>query len=301
MVFDDVNVTQGAYGVRLTTSGAGSTTMTNMELYDQTQSGLVLAGSTGLTFGGEIVQSATSGINVLSSSSVDWAFDSLMVRDSSVGMNHAGSGDVRMLDSTFQDNTNDMTIGSGTMTYVSAITDQAVSQTVNVNGAGEFSRNRRYDVTQTDSSAAPDVNLKLLDADMRLISTAKTGSTGVAEDMEFTAYTVDYTGHQANLAGMTLAGVHVNEYTSSSRDFRYIMEAVTLADVPTNADTIDMVESVDASIADTSSSYNNLRSCSNVGYGNASTVGSLTQYDTMLWLGSRMTRLSNGSRLQLHG
>ena len=58
MVFDDVNVTQGAYGVRLTTSGAGITTMTNMELYDQTQSGLVLVGSTGLTFGGEIVQSA---------------------------------------------------------------------------------------------------------------------------------------------------------------------------------------------------------------------------------------------------
>ena len=96
-----------------------------------------------------------------------------------------------------------MTIGSGTVTYVEGtITDQAVSQTVNVNGAGEFSRNRLYDVTlEADSSAAPDVNLKLLDADMRLVATAKTGSTGVAEDMEFTAYTVDYIGHQAkNLA-----------------------------------------------------------------------------------------------------
>ena len=285
MNFDDVNVTQGSYGVRLTTSGAGSTTMTNMELYDQSQTGMVLAGSTGLTFGGEIVQSATSGISVLSSSSVDWSFDNLMVRDSAIGMNHAGTGDVRMVDSTFQDNTDDMTIGAGTVTYVEGtIADQAVTQTVNVNGGGEFSRNRLYDVGLLVDNIDPasGVNLKLLDSDMRLVATATTDSVGAALDMEFTAYTVDYSGHQAkNLAGMTLAGVHDYEYTSTSRDFRYIMETVTLADVPTNADTINMVDSVDIHVCYryTSSSYDNMRSCSNVGSGSSDTVGSLTQYD----------------------
>ena len=52
--FDDVTVTDGRYGARMTSSASGKLAITNADFSNQSQSGLVLTGDSGLVFSGTI-------------------------------------------------------------------------------------------------------------------------------------------------------------------------------------------------------------------------------------------------------
>ena len=278
--FDDITVTDGRYGARMTSSATGKMAMTNADFDSQTQSGLVLTGDVGLAFSGAINSSASSAIHVTSSSSTDWSFSGLEITNSTTGLEHDGDGNVRMVDSTLETNTNDITIDDGSVTFVEG--DIGTGSGVLVNGGGVFTRARFYDVTlEADSSGVSSARMKLIDADGRAIDEGKSDTTGLVDNLEFDTYTIDASGtNNMNLAGMRVASVY-RHATGANTEFRYALETVTLTDSPGNADTVDMADSIDAHVCYRYNGNYGLGQCSSgVGYSGTSTLSSgLVQYD----------------------
>ena len=282
--FNDLTVTDGRYGARMTSSATGKMAVTNADFDSQTQSGLVLTGDVGLAFSGAINSSASSAIHVTSTSSTDWSFSGLEITNSTTGLEHDGDGNVRMVDSTLETNTNDITIADGSVTFVEG--DIGTGSGVLVNGGGIFTRARQYDVTlEADSSAVSSARMKLIDADGRAVDEGKSDATGLVDNLEFNTYTIDASGtNNMNLAGMRVASVYLHAgagASSSNTEFRYALESVTLTDSPGNADTVDMADKIDAHVCYRYNSNYGLNRCnSGVGYSGTATLSSgLVQYD----------------------
>ena len=275
--FNDVTVTDGRYATRMTSSATGKTAITNANFDGQTQSALVLTGDMGLAFGGVINNSATSGIHVPSSSTKDWSFDSLTISNSTLGLQHDGTGNVRMVESVMSLNTNDIEIGEGSVTFIEG--DIGTGSGVSVDGGGVFTRARFYDVTlEADSSSVNGALAKLIDADGRAVDEGKSDSSGLVDNLEFVAYTINAGGtNTMNLAGMQVASV----YKHAAYEYRYALETVTLTDDPGNADTVDMADQIDAHVCYRYNGNYGLSACSSsVGYGGSWTAPSgLKQYD----------------------
>ena len=284
IAFNDITVTDGRYGARMTSSATGKMVMTNADFDSQSQSGLVLTGDSTLDFSGVINSSSSSAIHVTSSSDTDWGFSGLKVTNSTTGLEHDGDGNVRMVDTTFETNTNDITIDDGTVTFVEG--DIGTGSGVLVNGAGQFTRARFYDVTlEADSSAVSSARMKLIDADGRSVDEGKSDATGLVDNLEFNTYTIDSSGmNTMNLAGMRVASVYLHAgagASSSNTEFRYALETVSLTDAAGNADTVDMADKIDAHVCYRYNSNYGLNRCnSGVGYSGTTTLSSgLVQYD----------------------
>jgi len=277
--FDDVTVTDGRYGARMTSSASGKLAITNADFSNQSQSGLVLTGDSGLVFSGTINASGSSGIHVTSSSDTDWSFNGLTISNSATAVQHDGGGDVRLVDATMDTNTNDVVIDDGSVTFVEG--DIGTGSGVMVNGGGVFTRARLYDVNlEADSSAVSGALLKLLDADGRAVDEGKSDGTGLVDDLEFVTYTIDASGqNMMNLAGMRVASVYQHA-TGQNTEFRYALETVTLTDSSGNSDTVDMADKIDAHVCYRYNGNYGLAQCTGVSYGGTNTLASgLVQYD----------------------
>ena len=250
----------------MTSSASGKMSMTNADFSNQSQSALVLTGDMGLGFSGEINSSGSSGIHVTSTSDTDWTFNGLTIKNSATGLEHDGDGNVRLIDTTLETNTDDIIIDDGSVTFVEG--DIGTGSGVVVNGAGVFTRARYYDVSlEADSSAVTNARMKLIDADGRAIDEGKSDGSGLVDNLEFNTYTIDASGtNNMNLNGMRVASVY-RHATGTNTEFRYALETVALTDSPGNSDTVDMADSIDAHVCYRYNGNYGLAQCSSgVGY-----------------------------------
>ena len=274
---DGITVNNGRYGVRTTSASAGKLDITNSNLDNQSQDGLVLASGIKVDLSGSITNASNAGVNVLGTSSNDWNFNSLTLMDNAVGLNHDGSGEVTCTDCTTGGNTADVET-SGLVTWIEGDIDLT---TVMATGSGLLQRGRQLDLTVTaDGSGVANTGVTMVDADSRRVASGETDATGTINDMIFYTNYVDAAGLRVvNLAGYQVMSVAKVAYSSSVADFRYAMKGVSLTDGPGNADTVALTDNFDARVCYswTSSSYNVLQSCSGTNY--LSTGSSRTKSD----------------------
>ena len=269
----------------MTSSASGKMEITNADFDNQSQSGLVLTGDSGLVFSGTINASGSSGIHVISSSDTDWSFNGLTISNSATGVQHDGDGEVRLVDSTMETNVNDIVIDDGSVTFVEG--DIGTGSGVMVNGGGVFTRARFYDVTlESGSSAVSGALLKLIDANGRAVDEGKSDATGLVDDLEFNTYTIDASGQNTmNLAGMKVASVYKSG-TGQSTEFPYAYETVSLSDTSGNSDTIDMTKKIDYHVCYRYNGNYGLAQCTGVSYSGTNTLTSgLVQYDAYYAMG----------------
>jgi len=267
---DGLTVNGGRYGIRMTQQASGSLGATDSLIDNQSQDGVVLSKKVKLDLGGTISNASNAGVNVLSSSTDDWSFDSLVLEDNNIGLLHSGSGSVTCTDCDTGGNAIDVHT-SGTVEWVEGEVDITA---VTATGSGLFKRARLLDLTITaDTVAVAGAGVSLLDGDSRKVANGKTDANGVASGLKFYSHYVDASGHTVvNLAGYSMMTAAKVAYTSSVADFRYAVTGVTLVDQPGNSDTVPLVDNFDARICYSwsSSSYNVLASClGNLGTGSS--------------------------------
>ena len=103
-----VTVNNGRYGIRTTAAAAGSLDSTLTNLDNQSQDGIVLASGFKMGLSGTITNAAGAAINVLSTSTKNWDFNSLSLTSNNIAINHDGSGELTCTDCTTGSNTNDV-------------------------------------------------------------------------------------------------------------------------------------------------------------------------------------------------
>ena len=274
-----LDVDGGRYGVRLGSGASGSLDLSNMDLDGQSQDGLVLAKDMTISASGTIQNAGYCGLKVLSTSSGNWQFDGLNLVANAIGVNHAGSGNVRLTDTSMVGNTVEVDLsGFATMDFLEGDIDQ---NGINVAGNGKFTRLRALDVNITaDSSGVADSPVKLLDGDNYVIDSGTTDSNGAVADMEFKTYTVDASGlTTANLAGYQLVTIAKVAYTDGSNiDIRYAMNTITLSDQSGNTASAALTNSIDSRTCYGYSSYDTMAQCSSLYYSHSRTVSGVTEY-----------------------
>ena len=278
---DGLNVDSGRYGVRLASGAAGKLSIANMDLDGQTQDALVLSKDLTLEASGTIQNAGGSGIRILSASTGDWLFDGLNIDNNGVGVEHEGSGNLRLTDTILMGNNQDVDLsGSATMEFLEGdVSQSGISATDN----SKFTRLRSLDVDVTaDSSGVANSPVKILDGDNYVIDSGMTDANGAVDGMEFKTYTVDSGGvTTANLAGYQLVTIGKVAYSSGSTiDIRYAINTITLTDASGNTASTALSDSIDARTcySYTSSSYNVMGACTNLNYQSSRTVDGVVEY-----------------------
>ncbi len=277
---DALTVNGGKYGARMTSTAGGKMTMTNVDFDGQSQDGLVVAKDMNLEATGTLQNAAYCGLKVLSSSTGDWEFSNLAIDGNTVGVNHAGSGNVLLDDITMgSNNVLDVELsGSATLDFLEGgIDDTKVMAT----GSSKLTRLRGLDVTLTaDGNPVPDDSpVKILSASNRVIDSGAT-TGGSVDGLQFIAWTYDASGKVTeNLAGYQLVTVAMINYdwqssSNNEGDFRYSMQTITLADAPGQTASASLTQYFDARTcySYTTTSYDYLSNCNGLYYQNSRTL-----------------------------
>ena len=264
---DGFDVTGGNYGVLIGNSASGSMDLDNLTLDGQATAGVYYAKDLTGTLSGSVVNSAGAAFKYGPNTDADVTFDNIAISSNAVGIETSGAGDISMTDVTMA-NTKDVVIKSAAnVEFVEGTVD---STTVEVTGAGKFTRMRQLDVTLTaDAAGIPDAAVTLLDASGAASGNAITDSTGVAQDLKYVTATVDSTGLTTpSLAGYEVMSVAKVEYyynTSSDNvaDFRYAKQGVTITDTSGNAVAVPLTTKVTERVCwySTSTAYTTVAPC----------------------------------------
>ena len=277
---DQITVDDGRYGVRMGSAAQGKLTLTNVDLDNQSQDGVVLSKTMTLDLTGTIQNAGYCGLKVLDTNDGDWEFDGLTLNSNTVGITHDGSGTLFMSDTTMVGNTDDVTMsGSAQMEYLEGdITESKVSTA----GGSQFTRLRALDVSVTaDTNGVDDAPVKILNADNLVVDSGTTDANGDVTGMSFITWSKDSSGlTTANLAGYQLVTVATIAYTSGSViDARYAMNTISLSDTSGNSASADLTSSIDARTCYTysSSSYSVHESCTGMNYRSTRTVDGILE------------------------
>jgi len=293
-----LTVNNGRYGIRTTAAAAGSLDSTMTTLDNQSQDGIVLASGLKMGLSGSISNAAGAAINVVSTSTKDWDFNSLSLTSNNVALNHDGSGEVTCTDCTTGSNTNDVAT-SGLVTWIEGDIDLA---TVSASGSGLLQRARLADITITaDGNGVVGTGVSMIDALSKRVASGETDSSGTVNDMVFHTNYVDSSGLTVvNLAGYQIMSVGKVSYSSTVADFRYAIKGVSLVDGPGNSATVTLTDNFDARVCYSwsSTSYSTLQACSGshyLGTGSSRTKsngngGSITEYG---YFGAMPTDMKN--------
>ena len=272
---DQITVQDGRYGVRMGSAAGGKLVLTNVDLDNQTNDGIVLSKAMTLELSGTIQNAGYCGLKVLASNDADWEFEGLTLNNNAVGITHDGAGTLFMSDTNMVGNTDDVTMsGSAQMEYLEGdITESKVTTT----GGSKFTRLRALDVSITaDSTGVADAPVKILDADSMVVDSGTTDSNGDVNGMSFITWSKDSSGVTTpNLSGYQLVTIATIDYTSGSTiDARYAINTISLSDAPGNAANAALSSSIDARTcySYTSSSYDVHASCTGLNYRSTRTV-----------------------------
>ena len=262
-----ITVNDGRYGVRAENSASGRVDATNSVLDGQSQDGVVMGGGLKMNVGGTISNASNAGVNILSSSANKWQFDNLNLADNNIGILNGGTGWVRCDFCTTSGNTMDVETSSLTRWIEGDINLTRVQ----ANPGGTLERGRLLDLTVNGPNGGlSGVGVLMVDGDGKKVSSEKTGSGGLVEDMVFyTAYVEPGSGvRMVNLSGYKVMSAAKISYSTTVADFRYANTGVTLVDAPGNSDTVALTDNFDAHICYswTSTSYNVMQSCSGSHY-----------------------------------
>tara|TARA_B110000444_G_scaffold261492_1_gene314159 strand:- start:19257 stop:32756 length:13500 start_codon:yes stop_codon:yes gene_type:complete len=278
---DGITVTGGDYGILVGNSASGSIDLSNIALDGQGIAGVYYAKDITGSLTGSVVNSAGAAFKYGPNTDNDVTFSGNSISSNAIGVETAGTGDIIMTDVTMA-NTKDVVISSSA--NVDFIEGTVDSTTVEVTGAGKFTRMRQLDVTLTaDGNAVADATVTLIDGDGASAGNGVTDSLGVAEDLTYETATVDSNGLTTpSLAGyevMSVAKVAYS-YTSSTNniaDFRYSTQGVTLSDASGNVATVPLTTKVTERVCwySTSSAYTTVAPCA----GSFSTSGTRTLDD----------------------
>ncbi|MDP7043082.1 MAG: hypothetical protein QF807_03595, partial [Candidatus Thalassarchaeaceae archaeon] len=266
MDMNGVTVNDGRYGIRAENSAAGRVDATNSVLDGQSMDGVVMGGGLKMNLGGTISNASNAGVNILSSSSAKWQFNNLNVVDNNIGLLNQGTGWVRCDWCTTSGNTLDVQTSSLT-TWVEG--DINLSR-VQADPGGTLERGRLLDLTVNGPSGGiSGIGVLMVDGDGKKVSSEKTGSGGLVQDMVFfTAYVEPSGLRMVNLNGYRVMAAAKISYSTTVADFRYANAGVTLTDAPGNSDTVSLNNNFDVHICYswTSTSYNVLQTCSGSHY-----------------------------------
>ena len=261
---ESLNVTNGDYGVLVSTSGSGSLDLKNLDLDGQAKAGVYYAKDISGELTGSFTNIAGPAIEYGASTSADVEFSDLTITSNDVGIETAGSGKITLKDSTFSNTNNDFVIsGSSVIDFIEG--DLGLS-TVDVTGSGKLNRMRIANITVTaDSSFVTGTSVVVRDGDGNIQGVETTDSNGKASGITFITDVVSSTGTVTpSLNGYTASTVAQVEYTSSTADFRYTKETLSLVDDSyNNEESVDLVNQFDTRICynSQSSSYIQVASC----------------------------------------
>ena len=289
--FDNINVTGGDYGVRVTTAGRGKVNLNTLDLDDQTKAGAYFGANLGGTFTATITGSDGPAIEFGRNADEDQSFTGLTIEDNSIGIRTASDAAYRFVDSTFDNDDNDFVItGDADIDFVEGTVD---IDTVSVTGTGDFERMRSLEVNLTaNGTTVSGTDVALIDGSTKnVVGLGTTNTTGIAEGLEFTTQTVSSAGlENLSLTGYqlyTMARVshHWTSSSDNSADFRFNFSSPTLTNSPGNA--MDVLlryeDRLDAKTCYTSSNYDPVSTCGNGSY--LSTRGSRTYSDGFMEYG----------------
>ena len=245
---DGFDVTGGDYGVLVGNSASGSMDLNNLTLDGQGTAGVYYAKDLTGALSGTVINSAGAAFKYGPNTDADVDFNSVSIASNAIGIETSGTGDITMTDVTMA-NTKDVVIKSAA--NVEFVEGTVSTSSVEVTGAGKFTRMRQLDVTLTaDAAGIPGASVTLLDASGASSGNGVTDSSGVAQDLKYVTATVDSSGLTTpSLAGyevMTVAKVEYYYNTSSDNvaDFRYAKQAVSIADTSGNAVTVPLTTKV---------------------------------------------------------
>lgn len=246
---DALNVSGGDYGVLVSTSGSGTMDLTNLDLDGQNKAGVYYAKDINGDLSGTFANIGGAAIEYGASTSADVEFSDLTIQGNDVGIETAGSGKITITDSTFANTNNDFVItGSSIIDFIEG---DLVLSSVDVTGSGKLNRMRIANITVTaDSSAVSGTSVVVRDGDGNIQGVQTTDSNGKASGITFvTAYVTSIGTTTPSLSGYTASTTAQVEYTSTTADFRYAKDTLSLVDdAYNNEETVDLVNQFDGRI-----------------------------------------------------
>ena len=260
---NDVEVNGGDFGMLVSSSGSGQMDLTNIDFDGQNNAGIYYVKDFGGDLTGTITNSAGAAYQYGSQTSKDATFNGVTVSGNNVGIETAGSGDITISDSTFANTVNDIEItGTSEVDFIEGTID---TTKVAVTGSGGFERMRELSINlQADTNAVVGANVVLMNAAKSITGAGTTDSNGDADGIKFRTLRVDSTGTtNDDLAGYQAATVAEIDYTSTTGDFRYAFESLSLNDAPGNSGSISLTDRINARVCYSfnSASYNVVANC----------------------------------------
>lgn len=269
---DRINVSDGNYGVLISTAASGGMDLENLDLENQVVAGIYYQNDLGGEISGAITGSTGAAFKYGTRTDSDVSFSNMNIENNAIGIEAAGSGPFTLTDVTMS-NTKDVVItGTSTMDFIEGTID---TSSIEVTGSGEFSRLRQLDITlqANVSGVAEDVEdttVVLKDASGAVTGMAETDSNGDANDITFVTQTVDNGACSSictkNLNGYEVVASATIEYfwsgsSNNAADFRYVFETVSLTDTSGNSETVYMEDEFTARICYTSTAYTKQERC----------------------------------------
>ena len=260
---NDVEVNGGDFGMLVSSSGSGQMDLTNIDFDGQNNAGIYYVKDFGGDLTGTITNSAGAAYQYGSQTSKDATFNGVTVSGNNVGIETAGSGDITISDSTFANTVNDIEItGASEIDFIEGTID---TTKVAVTGSGGFERMRELSINlQADTNAVVGANVVLMNAAKTITGAGTTDSNGDADGIKFRTLRVDSTGTtNDDLAGYQAATVAEIDYTSTTGDFRYAFESLSLNDASGNSGSITLTDRINARVCYSfnSASYNVVANC----------------------------------------
>jgi FlaG/FlaF family flagellin (archaellin) len=270
---DGLTVSDGNYGVLVSNTASGQMDLENLDLSDQIVAGVLYQANLGGDVTGTISDSAGAAFKYASRTTADVEFSGMTIADNAVGIESDGSGSFTLTD-VIMSNTKDVVItGSSTMDFIEGSVD---ATSVEVTGTGVFDRLRELDINlkanvSGTTEDVSDTTVILKDADGAVTGMQTTDTNGLAEALTFVTQTVDAGACSAvcttNLNGYEVVASATIDYTwtgvssTSTADFRYVFETMSLTDTAGNSDTIYLEDEYTARICYTSTAYTKQERC----------------------------------------
>ena len=260
---DQLTVTGGDYGILMSNGASGTVTMTNVDVSGTANAGLYYIKDMKGAISGDFHNNTGAGIKFGSSSTSDIDYTSLSLADNGVGIETAGSGKLTIKYGEF-DNTKDIVVtGGATVDFIEGVID---TTTVEVTSSGLVNRMREVNITVTDgTNTVSGANVVLQSASGKSAGSAVSDTSGVATGITFTTEFIDSGGsNPVPLTGYEAVTVaQIGTYSSTTADFRYKFDPLTLQDQPGNEHELVLTDNVDSRIcyAFSSTAYDYIARC----------------------------------------
>ncbi|MEL0101774.1 MAG: hypothetical protein VW862_08765, partial [Euryarchaeota archaeon] len=245
---DQLTVTGGDYGILMSNGASGSITMTNVDVSATANAGLYYIKDMKGAISGEFHNNTGAAIKFGSSSTSDVDYTNLDLANNGVGIETAGSGKLTIKYGDFS-NTKDIVVtGGATVDFIEGEID---TTTVEVTSSGLVNRMREVNITVTaDTNSVEGANVVLQSAAGKSTGSAITDSSGVATGITFTTEFIDSGGsNPVPLTGYEAVTVaKIGTYSSTSADFRYKFDSLSLLDQPGNEHELVLSDRVDSRI-----------------------------------------------------